>query len=74
MGKGEHTHLGFPGSSVSKHLPANAGDMGSIPRSGRSPGEGNGTHSSIFDLETWTEESAGLKFMGFQKSQIELGD
>ena len=25
-----------------KNLPANAGDLDSIPRSGRSPGEGNG--------------------------------
>ena len=25
-----------------KHLPANAGDPGSIPGSGKSPGEGNG--------------------------------
>ena len=25
-----------------KNLPSNAGDMGSIPGSGRSPGEGNG--------------------------------
>ena len=25
-----------------KNLPASAGDVGSIPRSGRSPGEGNG--------------------------------
>ena len=33
---------GFPGGSVVKNLPANAGDMGSIPGSGRSPGEGNG--------------------------------
>ena len=30
-----------------KNLPVNAGDMGSIPGSGRSPGGGNGTHSSI---------------------------
>ena len=28
--------------SVVKNLPANAGDTGSIPGSGRSPGEGNG--------------------------------
>ena len=28
--------------SVVKNLPANAGAMGSIPESGRSPGEGNG--------------------------------
>ena len=34
--------MSFPGGSVVKNLPANAGDMGSIPGSGRSPGEGNG--------------------------------
>ena len=33
--------LGFPGGSVIKNLPANTGDVGSIPMSGRSPGEGN---------------------------------
>ena len=32
----------FPGGSAVKNPPANAGDMGSIPGSGRSPGEGNG--------------------------------
>ena len=32
---------GFPGGSVVKNLPVNAGDTGSIPGSGRSPGEGN---------------------------------
>ncbi|CAI9156423.1 unnamed protein product [Rangifer tarandus platyrhynchus] len=34
--------VAFPGCSVVKNLPANAGDPGSIPGSGRSPGEGNG--------------------------------
>ena len=36
--------MGFPGGSVVKNLPANAGDprdVGSVPGSGRSPGEGN---------------------------------
>ena len=33
---------GFPGSSVVKNLPANTGDAGLIPGSGRFPGEGNG--------------------------------
>ena len=28
-----------------RNLPANAGDVGSIPGSGRSPGGGNGNHS-----------------------------
>ena len=31
----------FPGGSLVKNLPANAGDAGLIPRSGRSAGEGN---------------------------------
>ena len=34
--------LGFPGGSVVKNPPANAGDVGSIPGLGRSLGEGNG--------------------------------
>ena len=34
--------LGFPGDSDSKESAHNAGDVGSIPGSGRSPGEGNG--------------------------------
>ena len=32
--------LGFPGSSAGKESADNAGDLGSIPGSGRSPGEG----------------------------------
>ena len=32
----------FPGGSVVENSPANAGDMGLIPGSRRSPGEGNG--------------------------------
>ena len=32
---------GFPGGSVVKNPPANAGDASSIPGLGRSPGEGN---------------------------------
>ena len=34
--------LGFPGGSDSKDSACSAGDPGSIPGSGRSPGEGNG--------------------------------
>ena len=42
--KNIHTHmrgLGFPGGSVVKNPPASAGEAGSIPVWGRSPGEGN---------------------------------
>ena len=35
-------YQGFPGSSVGKESACNAGDPGSIPGSGRSPGEGMG--------------------------------
>ena len=35
-------HFGFPGGSEVKASASNVGDLGSIPGSGRSPGEGNG--------------------------------
>ena len=35
-------HKGFPGDSVVKNLPVNAGQLGLIPGSGRPPGGGNG--------------------------------
>ena len=54
-----------------KNPPARAGDTrdeGSIPGSGRSPGVGNATHSSIPAWEiSWTEESGGLQSMRSQK-------
>ena len=43
--------MGFPGGSVVKNLPANAGDVGSIPGLGRSPGEGNGNPLQFSCLE-----------------------
>ena len=43
--------MGFPGGSVVKNQPANAGVMGSIPGSGRSPGEGNGNPLQYSCLE-----------------------
>ena len=33
---------GFPGSSAGKESTCNAGDLGSIPGLGKSPGEGKG--------------------------------
>ena len=44
-----------------KNLPANAGDPGSIPETGRSPGGGKATHSSIPAWRIlWTEEPGSL--------------
>ena len=34
--------MGFPGGSDGKESACNAGELGSVPESGRSPGEGNG--------------------------------
>ena len=41
----------FPGGSVVKNPPANAGDTDSIPGSGRSPGGGNGNPLQYSCLE-----------------------
>ena len=41
----------FPGGSVVKNPCANAGDAGSIPGSGRSPGGGNGNTFQYSVLE-----------------------
>ena len=39
--------MGFSGGSDGKESVCNVRDLGSIPGSGRFPGEGNGKHSSI---------------------------
>ena len=50
---------------VVKNPPDNAGnirDLGSVPGLGRSPGEGNATHSSILAWKIpWTEKPVGLQ-------------
>ena len=43
--------LGFPGSSAGKESACNAGDLGSVPGLGRSPGEGKGYPLQYFCLE-----------------------
>ena len=43
--------MGFPGGSDGKVSAHNAGDAGSIPGSGRSPGEGNGNPLQYSCLE-----------------------
>ena len=64
-------HMGFPSGSEVKNLSANAGDAGSILRSGRSPRGGNGNHSSILAWEIpWTEELDGLQSMGSHESDM----
>ena len=68
--KGHCIHCqGLPRWLSNKESTCQAGDMGSLPWSGRYPGEGNGTHSSILAWRLpWTEEPGGLRSMGSQKS------
>ena len=62
------TPMGFPGGSEVKASASNAGDLGSIPGSGRSPGEGNGNHSSILAWRIpWTEKPGRLQSTGSQR-------
>ena len=63
---------GFPGDSVIKKPPANAGDagdMGLIPGLGRPPPEEEmATYSSILTWEIpWAEEPGGIQSLGSQK-------
>ena len=58
-----------------KNLPASAGDLGSVPGLGRSPGEGNGKllqYSCLgnsMDRRVWPATAYGIT-----KSQIRLSD
>ena len=60
----------LPTRSVVKNLPANAGDAGSIPELGRSPGGGNDRQSSILVWEiSRTEELGGLQSIRVTKDR-----
>ena len=66
---------GFPGGSVVKNPPANAGDSGSIPGQEYPLEKEMVTHSNILGWKiTWTEEPGGLQSMGLQKSQTRLSN
>ena len=71
------TNRGFPGGSVVKKKKKNApvsardtGDVGSIPESGRSPGEGNGNPLQYSCLENPMDRGAWQAAVhGVEKSQ-----
>ena len=52
------TIMDFPGGSDGKVSVYNAGDLGSIPGSGRSPGEGNGNPLQYSCLENSIDKRA----------------
>ena len=60
--------MGFPGDLDSKESACHTADPGSIPRSGRSPGERYGNPLQYSCLENpWTEQPGGLPSMGSQR-------
>ena len=66
---------GFPGGSDSKASACNAGDPGSIPGSGRSHEEGNGTPLQYSCLENPMDGGAWWATVhGVGKSQTRLSD
>ena len=63
----------FPGGSDGKASVYNAGDLGSIPGSGRFPEEGNGNPLHYSYLENPMDRGAGgLQSMGSQKNLTRL--
>ena len=53
----------FPNGSEGKESACNVVDLGLIPRSGKSPGEGNGHPLQYSGLEN-SMEPGGLQFLG----------
>ena len=63
--------MGFPGGSDSKEFAFNAGDLGLIPESGESPGEGNGYPLQYSCLgNPWTKVPGGPSSMGSQRVRL----
>ena len=63
-------HLGFPCGSAGKESAYNAGDLGSIPGLGRSPGEGKGYPLQYSGLENFMDYIAH----GVAKSRTQLSN
>ena len=63
-GDGKRERGGFPGGSDGKESACDAGDPGSIPGSGRSPGGGMATHSSVLAWRIPMKREAGYSPWG----------
>ena len=69
------TNEGFPGGSDGKESACNVGDLGSIPGSGRSPGEGNGYALQYSCLENPMDREAWWATVhGVAKNQTQLSN
>ena len=70
QGRDSLLFLGFPGGSAGKEPACNAGDVGSIPGLGRSPGEGKGYPLQYSGLEN----SMDCITLGVAKTWTRLSD
>ena len=60
---------------VVKNLPANVGDLGSVPGSERSPGGGHGSPLRYSHLGNLTDKEPGrLQFIGSQRVRHDWSD
>ena len=67
--------MGFPGDSEVKASASNVGDLGLIPGSGRSPGEGNGNPLQYSCLDNPMDRGAwSATVHGAAKSQTRLSN
>ena len=68
-------YLGFPDGSALKNLPANSGDLGPIPGSGRSPWRREWQPTPVFlPGEFHGQRSLVATVHGVAKSRIQLSD
>ena len=65
-----HKYIGFPGESVVKNPPANAGYPGFIPGMGRSPGEGNGNPLQYSCLENPVDGGAWCRLLSMGSQRV----
>ena len=63
--------LGFPGSSIGKESACNAGDLGLIPRLGRSPG---GEHGNPFKYSCLENPHGPRSLVGYSPWSIKESD
>ena len=66
--------LGFPGGSDGKETACNAGDLGSVPRLGRSPGGGHGNPLQYSCLENPQGQMSLVGYSPWCQKELETAE
>ena len=73
--KARNLEDGLPGDSAAENLPATVGDVASVPKSGRCPGEGGGSPLQCSCLENPVDGGAWRATVrGVPRSRTRLND